>query len=180
MPQNENGFSALLLILVVFTVLAIPGYYFYYNSQSGYTEEDSIKGASTVRQLTTNAGFSVAIVSTSTWDLVEYLCDDYDECISSLNYGRRLGTVSGGQTDLHEVVVEHSAEWKNYDYIKYFVRSGWYSPDSYFEITDLGDLPGSEIHEIYEDGEAYNVVLSPVSVVEGAFYPSATFSNIRD
>ena len=160
MRPNENGFSALLTLLVIFSVVAVPTYFVYYTSTSkeGSTSrlETNVRGVSTFRELSTKPGFSVSIESDSaTWNLVEYLCNDLDECLSSLNSGRRLGTVSGGETDQHEVVVEYSADWAEYDYIKYFVRSGWYTSSGEFKVVALGDVPGSEKHVIDDNGESF-------------------------
>lgn len=182
MRPNENGFSAVLTLLVIFSVIAVPTYFVYYTTSAKNPQnlETNVRGVSTSRTLSTKPGFSVGVVSNSaTWNLVEYLCNDIDECLSSLNSGRRLGTVSGGETDLHEVVVEYSADWAEYDYIKYFVRSGWYTSSGAFKVTALGDIPGSEMHIIEDNGEEFEVVVSPIVNVTNSFYSSATFSDVN-
>lgn len=182
MRPNENGFSAVFTLLVIFSVVAVPAYFVYYKSTSDANKstslETSVRGASSFRDPSSKPGFSVLVQSDSgTWNLVEYLCNDLDECLSSLNAGRRLGTVSGGATDSHEVVVSYSADWAEYDYIKYFVRSGWYTSSGDFKVITLGDIPGSEKHVIDDNGEQFEVVVSPIVNVTNSFYPSATFSD---
>jgi hypothetical protein len=161
-------------------LMSIPTYYWVSNNQLDYlTQENNVKGVSTMKQSSTTAGFGVSIVSSSaTWDFVEYLCKTESECLSDLNSGRRLGTVSGGETDLHEVVIEYTPDWNDYEYVKYFVRSGWNSTGKIFNVVSLGEIPGSELYEITEGGEVYNVVLAPISSVKDSFYRSATFSDL--
>lgn len=179
MRHEERGFSAVLLSILVLAFLAVPAYYWVSNdAKDDFSPLQNVKGASVDGSTSGISGFSVSVVSdSSTWDLVEYLCKTADECLSSLTAGRRLGTVSGGATDLHEVVVEYSPEWQEYDYIKYYVRSGWYSSGKLFKVDILGDLPGSSIHELNDGGDIYNVVLSPVTAIQDSFYDSARFTN---
>ena len=179
MNRSERGVSALVLLILVFGLITVPAYIWHSGNSSKNLQNKDVQGASVVGGLSTKPGFSVSVKSSSsTWDLLEYLCVSVDECTNTLNSGRRLGTVSGGKTDLHEVVVEYSPEWDSYDYVKYFVKSGWYASGDVFEITDIGNVPGSAKYEISEDGSLYDVVLTPVSSVQDNFYTSATFSDL--
>lgn len=179
MRNAQQGFSALLLLILVLAFIAVPAYYWYSNNTKSLGPASDVQGASAVKNTLASSGFNVSIISNSaTWDLVEYLCKTEEECLNSLNSGRRLGTVSGGETDLHEVVVEYSPEWDDYDFIKYFVRSGWYSGGRLFKVRDLGDMPGSVVKQVEDSGDTYDVVLSPISGIKSNFYNSATFSNL--
>ena len=177
MPNYERGYSVPLLLLVALTLLAVPvSYKFLSNSFSG--SNSNVRGATSIGSVLTQPGMSVSIVSTSqAWDLVEYLCKDLDECLDTLTSGRRLGTVSGGQTELHEIVMVYSREWDDYHYVKLFVRPSWLSSDDMFVVQRLGDVPDSSIHTLTEDGEDYQVVLVPVKELRDTFYVSALFSD---
>lgn len=176
MRLDQKGFAVPLMLIVVLLILAVPAYYII---SSLPTSSSDIRGASSEGNINDRPGFSVSITSTSsTWDLVEYLCGSLDECTTSLTSGRRWGTVSGGQTDLHDVVVEYSDEWSNYEYIKYFVRSGWYAQGKDFNVVSAGNVPNSDVFKVSDGNESYDVVVAPVSVLSNGFYSSAHFSDL--
>lgn len=177
MRSKENGFSALILIIVL-GLLAIPIYYWVSTNSLGIYKDTEVKGAQTTGRAYSRPGFSVSIVSNSpTWDLVEYLCTSEEECLKSIDSGRRLGTVSGGKTDFHEVVVDYNPEWDNYDYIKFFVRTGWGSNDTEFQVTEVGDIPGSTIKVISDGTMKYEVVIAPTELLKNTYFASSSFSD---
>lgn len=175
---RQKGYSVPLFLIVTLVVLTVPAYYWVSTNQLNVSASRDIRGAASTGNSHSAPGFSVSIVSASpTWDLVEYLCKSQEECSTSLTSGRRLGTVSGGETEFHEVIVEYSAEWQDYKYIKYFVRPGWNASDSNFTVSTLGDIPGSEVLSLAENGDEYVAVIAPISSLKNGFYTSATFSN---
>jgi hypothetical protein len=119
----------------------------------------------------------VVVSGVGTWDLVEYLCESLDECTDSAYSGKRWGTLSGGSSTGHEVVVEATKEWEDYEYIKYFVRPGWASDSVVFDVVDMGDLPESQVYTLSDGISSYNVVVSPISEVISKYSKSATFSD---
>lgn len=175
---SQRGYSAPVIIIIALLLLALPVFYFVRDNNLSPFSSRNIQGASSVGNINSYPGFNVSIVSDSeTWDLVEYLCKDLKECTLSLTSGRRLGTVSGGKTDLHEVVVGYTPKWDNYSYVKYFVRSGWYSQNKMFKVVDLGDAPGSEVRTISDGAVSYEVVIMPTKNLKNNFYSSAIFSD---
>lgn len=177
MRSDQRGFSALILITIVSVLLAVPAYLYASGNLVGLKSvATDVKGAST--KASTGSGFNVFITSQSpTWDLVEYLCTSKEECLTSLNSGRRFGTVSGGETDLHEVVLSYTPEWGNYKYVKYYVRSGLQTSGAIFRVLDEGDIPGTEVETITDGTARYTLVLIPISAVKESFYTSATISD---
>src|SRR3990167_475101 len=161
------------LVLIIVLLLALPVGYFIYAKN---TQSDNVKGTSV--EAARKPGFGVEIISVGgTWDLVEYLCTSMDECTKSALSGKRWGSVSGGTTQSHEVVVQANSEWKNYEYIKYLVRPGWSSVDRTFKVLDEGTIRGSVV-KILKDGlSSYETVITPISEVISSYQNSATFSD---
>jgi hypothetical protein len=174
----QKGYSVPLIIILVLGLLAVPAYYWTTTNSVNFSSSKTVKGISTTGNIYASPGFSVSVTSNAeTWDLVEYLCKTLEDCTSSLNSGSRWGTISGGKTDLHEVVVESSQDWDDYKYIKYYVRSGWFSKDKGFDVVSIGDMSGSKVHKIVEGGTEYQVVITPVSDLMYSFHKSAHFSD---
>jgi len=74
---------------------------------------------------TKTVGIKVNVVSPATsWDLTEYLCKSRDECTSALTSGKWWSTVSGAATttDGHEIFIEESDGWADYNFIKIVVK----------------------------------------------------------
>lgn len=175
MLKNQKGFSVPVLLILALLVLAIPAYYL---SSANLNERKAIRGASSVGYESSQPGFGVSVLAQSeTWDLVEYLCETKEECLSSLTSGRRLGTVSGGQTELHDIFVAYSNEWEDYSYVKFYVRSGWYAENRKFTITELGNIPGAEVHVLIDSGAEYEVIVAPTKDISTTFFQAASFSD---
>lgn len=70
-------------------------------------------------------GLKVTIISPdSSWDLMQYLCKTRDGCSESPTSGKWWATVSGAATteDGHEVFIEKSEGWADYEFLKVVVR----------------------------------------------------------
>jgi hypothetical protein len=178
MLWKEKGYSVPLVLIIVLVLFSVPLFYWVTSNDFNASASRNIRGATTSNNVNERPGFSVNITSTSqTWDLVEYLCRTQEECTTSLTSGRRLGTISGGQTDLHQVIVEHTKEWDGYKYIKLYVRSGWYSAEREFNVISAGKIPGSQIYTLSEGSETYEVLVAPIAEVASTFFESAHFSD---
>ncbi|KKU49885.1 MAG: hypothetical protein UX79_C0012G0007 [candidate division WWE3 bacterium GW2011_GWB1_47_11] len=162
------------VLILVLTLAALPLIFWAVSTNFSFGSTN-VKGSAI--SAVPSLGFSVIVNSSlGTWDLVEYLCVSLSECTSSLTSGKRLGSVSGGGDGSHEVIVEATEDWSKYSYIKYYVKPGWLTPGLSYKVTDLGKIPGSQIHEITENGKIYQTVVSPVTPVLSAFYKSASFA----
>ncbi|KKS16347.1 MAG: hypothetical protein UU77_C0054G0006 [candidate division WWE3 bacterium GW2011_GWC1_41_7] len=161
------------LILIIVVLVAFPvGYYFYTQN----INSDNVKGMSA--DVTRKPGFGVEIVSLGgTWDLVEFLCTTLEECTKSAVSGKRSGSVSGGTTQSHEVVVQAKPEWKEYQYIKYLVRPGWSSVDRTFKVLSEGSINGTVVKVLKDGLSSYETVITPVSEVLSVYKQSAIFSD---
>ncbi len=180
MPKLQRGSSVPLFIVITLILLAIPAYYWLsLNNFNFSTSSKNVRGVASIGNVYDKPGFSVTVTSTAeTWDLVEYLCSSREECLETLDSGKRLGTISGGSTELHEVFVEYSPKWDEYAFIKFYVRPGWSATQREFKIANLGDIPGAT-REVVSDGTyIYEVVIAPVVEVKNTFYRSAYFTDL--
>jgi len=152
------------LILIIVVLVAFPvGYYFYTQN----INSDNVKGMSA--DVTRKPGFGVEIVSLGGTTL--------EECTKSAVSGKRSGSVSGGTTQSHEVVVQAKPEWKEYQYIKYLVRPGWSSVDRTFKVLSEGSINGTVVKVLKDGLSSYETVITPVSEVLSVYKQSAIFSD---
>jgi hypothetical protein len=167
----QKGFARPLLLILLFLVIALPLTYKVVSNRINSTKSENVKGSSSVNE---KPGFSVRIVSADgTWELIQYVCVTQEECTSGLTSGKRVGSVGGGATELQEIFVPTAPEWKDYKYIKYFVKPGWSSTQRVFKISDLGTFANS-IKKSFTEADA---VIAPIESILTTFQKSATFSD---
>ena len=160
------------LVLVVSTFLMLPIVFFFLNSKNG----GNVQGTKTqankkgiVLKITSNYG---------TWDMTKYFCKTKDECLTSLFSGKIIDTTSGGVVEGSHVTVDYSPEWTNYEFIKVFVKSGWGSSTRTFKVSAMGAVPDVTVEKVTYGGVSYNVVLIPLSSVNGVLLEVASFSDL--
>jgi len=174
---NEQGFSvnSVIFFVSVFSLLVFFGWHYLYNPGISVLERfKDVKGVSTANNAPENPGFSVCVTSEfGNWDLVEYLCESLAECKTSLDSGEKWATVSGGETENHQIFVESESSWEEYVYMKVFVRSGWGSQDRKFVMDATGDVLGSNEVTLEET----KILIFPVSSVIKDYAPAASFSD---
>ena len=167
-----RGFAVPLLLIVVVLLGGAVFYFFSVNSR------ENIKGVSTSIAEQSVPGVMVSVIADSpAWDLVEYVCVSAEECLASLNAGKRVSTVGGGATELREVKVNYSDGWEGFSYLKLYVRPSGLAGGALFSVVTPGDVPGTALEKISNDGESQDVVLVPLDQVSTRFYKSATFSD---
>jgi hypothetical protein len=174
-----KGFSIpLLLIVVVFLFTPIA----YFSISGGLIDirswftDDSVKGVTT-RVPDRGPGLSVTITSSNSWDLVQYLCTSLEECSGSAMSGKRWATLSGGHAESQEVVINTSFGWEEYQYLKFYVKSGWSSELRGFNVLDQGYIEGTTL-KTFENGSGnLDVVIVPLSEIRNKFVRSAVFSD---
>lgn len=167
----QKGYARPLLLIVLPLIIALSLTYKVVSSRINSTKSENVMGTSTVNE---KPGFSVRVVSPDgTWELIQYVCTTLEECTSDLTSGKRVGSVGGGATALQELFVPAAPEWKDYKYIKYFVKPGWSSAQRTFKISELGTFTGSVKKTFTE----IDVVIAPVENVLATSQKSATFSD---
>lgn len=166
----NKGFS-LPIVIIVALFISLPVIYFLSISKP---QQQTVKGVSSVK----NSGFSIQIKSTNgTWDLLEFLCNDMDECTQSLTSGKRVETISGGITDSYEVFLEPSSDWDNYEFIKIYAKPGWGSSARTFSVVDKGVVPGTIVQTFTEDDVEQPFIIIPLDPVKSEFYTSANLAD---
>lgn len=169
----SKGFSLPILILVLVALIVIPSSIWYYKSR-----ESSVMGAFAKKETIMENGFSVYVESAEgTWDLLEYLCKDKEECTKSLDSGTQWGSVSGAQTDYHEVLVDYANDMDAYGYIKLFVRPSWHQSSRIFEIEDGNSFTDGEFHELSNNGKKIQVLLIPTEKIKNGFVKTVLFTD---
>ena len=163
-------------LIVVLVLVALPVAFLLYTSALG----GRIMGATSTSQTNSKSGFSIEVSSKSdSWDLVEYLCKTLDECLNSTDSGTRWGFISGDSSVVHEIVVESSPEWVDYEFMKIYVVSSNPASRGSFPVTSVGNVPGSKVYEITDVDGVFHALILPVAQLRSAFYKSATFSETR-
>ena len=174
---SNEGFSQLHILVAV---LALLGGLTFYNSSIKQTQtasrDNQILGSSqSIRENTDKTGLVVTVKSTGpTWDFYEFLCKTYEECATSLEAGYQMPVISGGQTEGHEILIEPSSDWKQYSYIKYYVKNAWGLNSSQFLPVEPVNLPGTKILTS-PDGQSFAV--SSLEQLKSLANNSVVFSN---
>jgi len=144
--------------------LSVPVFYYLYLQRHSVVV-DNVKGIST--EIPTKVGATFRVSSRGgTWDLHQYLCDDRDACLKSLNVGKQWGIVSGGLTTNYAFTAVPSQNWgSNFKYLKVFVRSSWGSISHDFMPTLVNDKDGLEVTTVVSEGTPYTLVLIPLEKI---------------
>ena len=166
----KRGFTVSIVIIVV-SLLLLLSLGFWVISKNNTVQ--NVKGSS-VEGPYDKPGLSISIKSTyGGWDLSEYICKTYSECTDSLESGKRIDIVGGGQTQMYDVLISYDKSVTPYSFIKLFVRPSWSSQNRVFSITDLGDVPDTKTISL----GSLNVAIVPLTSVAKDFYKSVSFSD---
>src|SRR4030065_1332842 len=172
----KKGFS-LVIIISVLSIFgaALLGYIGYMSESSG--SQDEVKGISS--QNKNNSGFSIILSSPSTWDFYEYVCKDLDECKKSLLSGKKYASISGGSVFDHELVVTYTDQWRDYQYLKIFMKPSLGDPTENFSLTNIQRESGLvDVSFKSEEGYVTNAVIIPIKVIQESFMESISeFAN---
>lgn len=138
----------------------------------------NVMGISSSDNSVEKKGVSVQVKSTSgTWDMYQYLCKTKDECLSDLFSGYSSGSVSGGASDNVNIYIEALNNWKDYEYLKIFVRPGWGSDSSSFNVTNSSSELQAIRNTINYKGASHNIVLIPLENMLSGMTGTINFSN---
>ena len=152
------------IVILLFLILSASVIIIY--SYSKNYAENRVKGVS---KSVNTAGFSVNIKSSDSWDFVEYLCSDLDNCTKN-------STISGGRTSMHELIIMKGLNWENINYVKVFARPGWGSESRRFSLVINNQI--AKPTTLMDDGKPYEALILPVEEVTTEFIESvAVFSD---
>ncbi|MBI2414844.1 hypothetical protein HYV31_03345 [candidate division WWE3 bacterium] len=144
---------------------------------SSYRTYPNVRGTNTQSQQS-KTGLELSVVSTNTsWEMLKYLCISESDCLESLDAGRRLSKVSGSPTELRDISESPDDTWKEFKFLKVYVRSSLSLINSSFSVLTLGDVPGTLMKVIPFGNAKVNVALIPIEPLLSSFYKSATFSD---
>jgi hypothetical protein len=165
--------SLIPLVFIVSLFLIVPAAFWLLTSK---TSNENVQGVSTKSGA---KGVLVRIDSNyGNWDMVKYICKDKATCETSLIAGKGLDTTSGGQVNNEDVTVEYTPEWKDHQYLKVYVRSGWGSQVRSFNASKIGSVPGMTIENMTYGGSDYSVVFIPLDAVAEKLLPTVRFSDL--
>lgn len=160
----SKGIKLPLVLIFLALFLSIPVLFFYYIKDKN-VDTTNVKGVQS--EIPSKSGITVRVSSNGgTWDLHQFLCDDKEACLKTLNIGKPWGIVSGGVTKNYEFNIAANQKWEsNFKYIKLFVRSSWGSMSRDFNPTVLNQSDLTETFTITSDGVSYKVILVPLEKI---------------
>lgn len=165
--------SLIPLVFIISLFLIVPATFWVLTSK---TSNENVQGVSIKSD---TKGVLVRVDSNyGNWDMAKYLCKDKETCEVSLISGKGLDTTSGGQVKNGDVAVEYTADWKDYQYLKIYVRSGWGSQVRDFSVSKIGSVPGMTIEKMTYGGSDYSVVFIPLDSIGETLLPTVRFSDL--
>jgi hypothetical protein len=165
----QDGFTLPIVLIFVLAFLAAPLVFWYTNSRS--VTQPSVQGAQSTNS---KEGTHIQVTSQNgAWDLVEYLCKTKDECTESLTSGKKWEAISGGVTSGSSIKINYSELWKDYQYLKVFVKPGWGTATKSYAVKNEFGATDAQVHSFGND----QALILPVSVVESGNYTFLLFTD---
>ncbi|NMB91801.1 hypothetical protein GYA37_03050 [candidate division WWE3 bacterium] len=149
--------SFLPLALIVCTFLMLPVAFWFFNSK---TNEGIVRGVETKSNLN---GVVVKISSRyGTWEMSKYLCKSKEECLFSVSSGKSLDKVGGGVVENQDIEISYDQAWKDYSFLKVFVKPAWGSQAGQFNASIIKNSSQMSIESVSVDNYEYNIVIIPL------------------
>jgi hypothetical protein len=165
----QNGFTLPVVLIFVLAFLAAP-LVFWFSSSKNSSKSD-VQG---VESTMSKEGTYIQVTSQKgSWDLFEYLCKTKEECTDSLTSGKKWEAISGGTTSGSSIKINYSELWKDYTYLKVFVKPGWGGSTHSFALKNEFDASAVE-NKIFGNDQA---LILPISVVESGAYTFLLFTD---
>ena len=166
----KKAFTLPVVIVFIILFISVPLVFLF----SITRQKNNVKGAQATPPEIEN-GFLVYVSSKSAmWDLNEYLCATQAECAGNLMSGKKWGVVSSGASQRHEVVVQATKEWDQYNYMKLFVKSPYGGGESQFSAT-LSTQGLGTVEKITYENQTYDVVIVSLDEVKSGVHLLAEF-----
>jgi hypothetical protein len=168
--MKRGSIWPILIIIALFLMIPLGYWYLRYRDSM-----KNVKGAKTSE--ITNGLYVTVDSNSGTWDLNSYLCKTRSGCLESLTTGEKLETKSAGRAIRYEVDLVYQDSWKDYSFLKIFVKSGWGAQTKVFKVINPGTVPDTSLEKIDSAGVTQEVVLVPVSELKSGFFKGAEFSD---
>lgn len=166
----QYGFTLPVVLIFVLAFLAAP-LVFWLSSSKNSTQPD-VQGA---QATSSKEGTYIQVTSEKgSWDLLEYLCKTKEECTSSLTSGKKWEAISGGVTEGSSIKINYSDLWRDYKYLKVFVKSGWGASAHTFMLKNEFGVAEAET-TIFGNDQA---LILPITVVESGSYTFLLFTDL--
>ncbi len=161
----RKGFSLPLLLIIILFVAA-PFLFFFFKTSHG----NDVKGSSSINS---QNGFYIVLNSTQgNWDLYQVGCTSIDECAETLDSGRRINMVSGGQTTGHRVSFSDTSAYSGFSFVKFYVKPSWGSATRTFKLT-----VGNDSLVVSKSFESESALIVPVSALSKSTFMAGSFSD---
>ncbi|MFZ2664398.1 MAG: hypothetical protein WAX66_03480, partial [Patescibacteria group bacterium] len=126
--MRKSSFLPLALIISIFLVLPVA--FWFFNSK---VDEGIVRGAKTKSD---SKGVIVKVSSGyGTWEMSKYLCKTKEECLFSTSSGKSLDKIGGGVVESQDVAILHDPSWKDYSFLKIFIKPAWGSQAGQFTAS---------------------------------------------
>jgi hypothetical protein len=168
--MRKTSFLPLALILLVFLILPVAFWFFNSKVDKGTVQGAKVKSDSkgVIIKVSSNYG---------TWEMSKYLCKTEDECLLSLTSGKNLDMVGGGVVENQDVAILYNDSFKDYEFLKVFIKPAWGSQARKFIASSIQGSPQMSIENISSNDYEYNVVFIPIKSLENSLEDIAKFSD---
>jgi len=168
--MRKTSFLPLALIICVFLILPVA--FWFFNTR---VDKGSVRGA---KIKSDSKGVIVKVSSNyGTWEMSKYLCKTKDECLLSLTSGKSLDKVGGGVVENQDVAVLYDQSFKDYSFLKVFIKPAWGSQARNFTASSIQDLSKISVENISSNDYEYSVVIIPMSSLENSLEDIARFTD---
>ncbi len=166
---SQYGFTLPVVLIFVLAFLAAPLVFWLKGSKGG--EQPNVQGS---ESFSSKEGTYIQVTSEKgPWDLFEYLCKTKEECVESLTSGKKWEAISGGTTVGSSIKINYSELWKDFKYLKVFVKPGWgVSTHSFALKNEFGAVDAET--KVFDNDQA---LILPISVLESGNYTFLLFTD---
>lgn len=180
MLSAQKGYTLPALLLIVALIISLPLYTVVQNkwAESGIRE---VQGVSSNRAGSDSKyGFTTKIRTTNdTWTLTENLCKTLEECVESMESGTKFAILNGAHVEEHEIVINYSPSWKDFEYLKIYVKEGLNTNgrNKNYMVSDEGEIPNQYLETFTQNERTVTTVIIPLETLRKGFHVGPTFTS---